>query len=59
MHDSMPEIGKWLRSVVKGHLQYYGVPLNASAEQLPLAYTWLWQRSLSRRSHKATSPGNV
>lgn len=27
-HDPVPEIGKWLRSVVQGHLNYYGVPGN-------------------------------
>jgi len=53
MNDSIPEIGKWLRSVVKGHLQYYGVPLNSRAlRQFHWQVTWLWHRALSRRSHK-------
>ena len=53
MHDPVPEVGKWLRSVVRGHLQYYGVPLNGRAlRQFHWRVTWLWHRSLSRRSHK-------
>jgi group II intron reverse transcriptase/maturase len=26
MHDPVPEVGKWLRSVVEGHFRYYGGP---------------------------------
>jgi len=54
LHDPVPEVGDWLRSVVRGHLQYYGVPMNWEA-----LYTfrrrigWLWQRMLRRRSHKS------
>ena len=54
MHDPIPEVGKWLRSVVGGHIRYYGVPMNS-----PALYVFrfqvgrLWHRSLSRRSHKA------
>jgi hypothetical protein len=28
MHDPIPEVGKWLRSVVGGHVRYYGVLMN-------------------------------
>jgi len=28
MHDPVPDVGKWLRSVVGGHIRYYGVPMN-------------------------------
>ena len=31
MHEPVPEIGKWLRSVVEGHIRYYGVPMNGTA----------------------------
>ena len=34
MHDPIPEVGKWLRSVVEGHLRYYGVPTNDRALHL-------------------------
>jgi RNA-directed DNA polymerase len=51
MHDPIPEQGQWLRAVVRGHIQYYGVPMNAPA----LALFWLrvgrlWHRALSQRS---------
>jgi group II intron reverse transcriptase/maturase len=51
MHDPIPEVGAWLRSVVMGHIRYYGVPMNG-----PALFTfrsqvgWLWHRVLSRRS---------
>jgi group II intron reverse transcriptase/maturase len=53
MHDPIPKVGKWLRSVVGGHIRYYGVPMNGPA----LSLFWLqvgrlWYRSLRRRSHK-------
>ena len=31
MHDPIPEVGQWLRSVVGGHIRYYGVPMNGPA----------------------------
>lgn len=51
MHDPVPEVGAWLKSVVGGHLRYYGVPGNRYA----LAYFRftvgnLWHRALCRRS---------
>jgi RNA-directed DNA polymerase len=53
MHDPVPKVGKWLGSVVQGHLRYYGVPLNSRAlRQFHWRVTWLWHRALSRRSHK-------
>src|ERR1700747_1121679 len=54
MQDPIPEVGQWLRSVVGGHIRYYGVPTNRAA-----LYTfrsqvgWLWHRTLLRRSQKA------
>jgi RNA-directed DNA polymerase len=54
MHDPIPEVGQWLRSVVGGHIRYYGVPTNRAA-----LYTFrfqvgrLWHRTLLRRSQKA------
>src|SRR5438445_771263 len=54
MHDPIPEVGKWLRSVVGGHIRYYGVPTDRAA-----LYTFrfqvgrLWHRTLLRRSQKA------
>lgn len=54
MHDPVPEVGKWLGSVVEGHMQYYGVPLNyRSLSSFRWRTGWLWQRALNRRSDKA------
>jgi RNA-directed DNA polymerase len=53
MHDPIPEVGKWLRSAVSGHIRYYGVPRNGPALH---AFRWQvgrhWHRVLSRRSQK-------
>jgi group II intron reverse transcriptase/maturase len=54
IHDPVPETGKWLKSVIEGHMRYYGVPLNARALAIfRWQIAWLWKRALSRRSHKA------
>jgi group II intron reverse transcriptase/maturase len=51
MHDPIPEQGSWLRSVVGGHMRYYGVPMNSPALLLfRFRVSRLWSRALSRRS---------
>ena len=51
MHAPIPEQGKWLRSVVGGHIRYYGVPMNGRALGIfRFQVGWLWHRVLSRRS---------
>ena len=51
MHDPIPQQGQWLRSVVGGHIRYYGVPSNTPALYLfRFQVGWLWHRALSRRS---------
>jgi group II intron reverse transcriptase/maturase len=51
MHDPVPEVGKWLRSVVGGHIRYYGVPMNTPAlHTFRFQVGRLWHRALSRRS---------
>jgi RNA-directed DNA polymerase len=51
MHEPIPEVGRWLRTVVEGHNRYYGVPMNWPALYLFRFQTvWLWHRALSRRS---------
>ena len=53
LHDSVPEVGRWLRSVVGGHVRYYGVPMNGPALHLfRFQVGRLWYRSLRRRSQK-------
>ena len=52
-HLPVPEQGKWLASVVRGHQAYYAVPGNTKANNAFRHHvTTLWQRSLSRRSQK-------
>jgi RNA-directed DNA polymerase len=53
LHDPVPVVGAWLRSVILGHLQYYGVPMNwralfAFCGQVER----LWYRALARRSQR-------
>jgi RNA-directed DNA polymerase len=51
MHDPIPEVGRWLRSVVGGHTRYYGVPMNGRAlVTFRHQVGRLWHRALSRRS---------
>jgi RNA-directed DNA polymerase len=51
MHEPIPEQGKWLQAVVRGHLRYYGVPMNNSALTIfRFQVGRLWHRALSRRS---------
>jgi RNA-directed DNA polymerase len=51
MHQPIPESGKWLGAVVRGHMQYYGVPTNMPALFLFRSQVgWLWHHALSRRS---------
>ena len=51
MHEPIPEQGQWLQAVVRGHLRYYGVPMNSPALTLfRLRVGRLWHRALSRRS---------
>src|SRR5438552_2065713 len=51
LHDPIPKVGAWLRSVILGHLQYYGVPVNWSAlATFCFQVGRLWYRALARRS---------
>lgn len=53
MHDAVPEVGKWLASVVRGHVQYYGVPLNYRAlAAFRFQVARLWRQALQRRSQR-------
>jgi len=52
-HHAVDEVGRWLGSVVRGHFQYYGVPLTMPIlSSFRYRVVWLWQRELSRRSQK-------
>ncbi|MFN2355897.1 MAG: group II intron reverse transcriptase/maturase [Desulfopila sp.] len=55
-HVPVPDQGKWLRSVVNGHLNYYGVPGNRQAtDTFRTEIMRDWFKALRRRSHKARS----
>ena len=52
-HDPVPEVGKYLAAVVRGHCQYYGVPGNRRAmERFRDEVSRHWHHALSRRSQK-------
>jgi hypothetical protein len=53
MHDPVPEVGRWLRSVVEGHFRYYGVPMNSPAlKTFRFQTVRHWQRAMCRRSQR-------
>ncbi|MQB00721.1 MAG: maturase [Actinobacteria bacterium] len=52
-HLPIPEQGRWLASVVRGHLAYYAVPTNSKAvRQFRTQVIRLWYRALRRRSQR-------
>jgi group II intron reverse transcriptase/maturase len=53
MHQPVPEQGKYLRSVILGHMRYYGVPGNRpSIAVFRKGVCWLWRKVLKGRSQK-------
>jgi len=53
-HEPVPVLGKWLRSVVQGHLNYFAVPGNKKAlDAFRTEINKAWLFALRRRSHKA------
>jgi group II intron reverse transcriptase/maturase len=57
MHAPLAEQGAYVRSVVAGHVRYFGVPLNSRAiGAFRLAVGQLWWRSLRRRSQTRHLP---
>jgi hypothetical protein len=51
MHDPIPKVGSWLRSVLVGHMRYYGVPMNRRAlATFRFQVVRRWWRTLCRRS---------
>jgi group II intron reverse transcriptase/maturase len=52
-HSPIPEQGRWLGSVVRGHVNYYGVPGNLDAvKAFRTQATRHWRRALRRRSQR-------
>jgi group II intron reverse transcriptase/maturase len=53
MHEPIPKQGAYLRSVVAGHVRYYGVPMNgASIAVFRKEVCRMWLKVLRRRSQK-------
>jgi hypothetical protein len=53
-HQPVPVQGKWLRSVVQGHLAYYAVPGNIDAVEAFLSQVErYWHKALRRRSQRS------
>jgi RNA-directed DNA polymerase len=53
LHDPVSVVGAWLRSVILGHLRYYGVPMNWRALfTFCVQVERLWRRVLARRSQR-------
>jgi group II intron reverse transcriptase/maturase len=54
MHLPIPVVGHWLRRVLRGHFNYYGVPRNSKALTV-FRYNVcrLWYKTLRRRSQRS------
>ena len=53
MHDTIPEQGAWLKSVVRGFNAYHAVPTNFRAiGAFRYHVVEIWLKSLRRRSQK-------
>jgi hypothetical protein len=53
MHDPVPDQGRYVQAVVRGHANYCGIPGNAwSITAFRTAVIRIWRRTLSRRSQK-------
>ena len=54
-HLPIPEQGRWLANVLRGHYQYYAVPDNSKAlHAFRRQAEWHWYRALRRRSQRTT-----
>ena len=57
MHRPVPEQGAYLKSVLLGHMRYYGVPMNGrSLSAFRHALQRVWWKVLRRRSQKHNLP---
>ena len=53
MHQPLPELGAYVGAVVRGHVQYYGVPRNSQPIfAFARVVSRLWWRVLARRSQR-------
>jgi group II intron reverse transcriptase/maturase len=57
MHTPVPDMGRYVRAVVIGHMRYYAVPMNAvSVSDFRMGVVRIWRRVLKRRSQKSHMP---
>ena len=53
LHQHPKDVGKWLRTVVQGHMNYYSVPLNSrSISGFCYEVKCRWYKALCRRSQR-------
>ena len=53
-HEPVPALGKWIRSVIQGHLNYFAVPGNRKAvDRFRTEINRAWLFALRRRSQKS------
>jgi group II intron reverse transcriptase/maturase len=53
LHFQPKEVGRWLRKIIQGHLNYYGVPTNGKSLNLFVEeITKAWLKQLRRRSQR-------
>ncbi len=58
-HQPIPDQGRWLASVLRGHFAYYGVPTNYHAlDAFRRTVARQWHRSLRRRSQRSSLDWN-
>ena len=51
-HSPIPDQGRWLASVLRGHFAYYAVPGNDAPASFLYQVRRLWFRALRRRSQR-------
>jgi RNA-directed DNA polymerase len=57
MHQRVDEQGRYVQALIRGHLNYYGVPLNSRPiRAFRTLVIRLWKRWLSRRSQRGAVP---
>jgi hypothetical protein len=57
MHTPVPEMGRYVRAVIVGHMRYYAVPMNAvSVSDFRMGVGRIWREVLKRRSQKSHMP---
>jgi RNA-directed DNA polymerase len=57
MHTPVPDMGRYVRAVILGHMRYYAVPMNAvSVSDFRMGVARIWREVLKRRSQNSHMP---